>query len=599
MDCSSTEKGNQSHRVSCLFPPQGYVDMTLCHIIKKCSRQLLISYGRFPFLMTLLFLFALPSSLIAEEPLHVRIDQLIEAAHPGPFSGAADDAEFMRRASLDLIGRIPSTVELNTFLNDKTANDKKRTQLIDQLLADSRHVQQLVYFFNNIFMERRTGKNIPDAEWLNYLRESFAANKPWDQLAKEILNADGTKEHIRPAAKFYLDREKFNIDLVTQDVGRVFLGRDMECAQCHDHPSVDDYLQRHYYGISAFLKRSYLLKDSKTKKMMLAEKAEGAVSFTSVFTSETGKTSPRILDLKPIDDPKGTEKSYIVKPAKNVRSVPKYSRHQQLGQSMISPDNLAFRRNIVNRLWAMMMGRGLVEPLDLLSSDNPSSHPKLLALLADEFLKHKYNINWMIRELALTKTYQRSSHPPVSKDTIPEKKYATGLLKPLTPEQLAWSLMIATGETEQQMLAPEKKKLKADPKKAEQIIKDPKWRNETMQNIKSLNSYVTVVVRMFSSPRGQKTNFEASADQALFMSNGTTLQRWIRPGARKLSQHLIQLKDDTKTAQELYLATLSRMPTTEETTDVIQYLKAEKNRPNAIAELIWSLLTSVEFRLNH
>ena len=163
----------------------------------------------------------------------------------------------------------------------------------------------------------------------------------------------------------------------------MFLGVDLECAQCHDHPCIDDYLQRHYYGLSAFLKRSYLFTDPKTKQKVLGEKAEGDVKFTSVFTSEEGQTDPRVLNLPGIPDPEPAKELYIAKPSSQVRGVPTYSRRLQLAKAMVAADNADFRRNIVNRLWALMIGRGLVEPLDIRHSDNPPSHPEVLELLAD------------------------------------------------------------------------------------------------------------------------------------------------------------------------------------------------------------------------
>jgi len=106
--------------------------------------------------------------------------------------------------------------------------------------------------FDTMLMERRPDKHIKADAWRGYLRQSFAQNKPWDQIVTEILSADGADEKTRPAAKFLLDRE-MKTDAVTRDLGRMFLGRDLQCAQCHDHPNIEDYLQRHYYGISAIL----------------------------------------------------------------------------------------------------------------------------------------------------------------------------------------------------------------------------------------------------------------------------------------------------------------------------------------------------------
>ena len=202
----------------------------------------------------------------AEIPLHQQIDSLIgvgKTQFEKTASAPADDATFLRRVTLDLTGTIPTSDEVRVFLADEST--EKRTQLIDRLLASPEHARRMQYVFDTMLMERRPDKHVPAVEWRNYLRTSFLNNKPWDVLVREILSVDGTDKKTRPAVKFLLDRE-LKSELVTRDLGRLFLGRDLECAQCHNHPNVDDYLQRHYHGLSAFLNRSYLFKDPKTKK---------------------------------------------------------------------------------------------------------------------------------------------------------------------------------------------------------------------------------------------------------------------------------------------------------------------------------------------
>ena len=528
-----------------------------------------------------------------------RIDQLIGAGDSkfdALASKRSSDAEFFRRITLDLLGTIPSRNDARAFLSDSDKGSNKRTRLIDRLLAHPRHARRMQYVFDSMLMERNASSNIPPKSWQQYLRESFLKNKPWDQLVLEILTADGADSRLRPAARFYLDRN-FEVDLVTRDIGRVFLGVDLECAQCHDHPVVDDYLQRHYYGISAFLKRSVVFRDPKTKKMSLGEKAEGDVTFTSVFTQQSAKTDPRILDLPAIADPKWATKAYIVPPKKNVRSVPSYSRRQRLGWAMTAAENMAFSRNIVNRLWAVMMGRGLVEPLDMRHAENPASHPELLDLLADEFLKHKYDIRWLLRELALTEAYQRSSMPAVSANPQAVQKYAIGLLKPLTPEQFAWSMMEATGVTQRTMVKLEAELLKSDPKFGRGRKEHPLWREEALHN--ALKDNVAQFVQRFASQGGQKTTFDATANQALFLLNGSLLRDWLVPSDKNLTARLGELQDPRELAEELYVSVLTRRPSQQEVQEVTEYLANGKDQGSAVQELVWALLSSAEFRFNH
>lgn len=363
--------------------------------------------------VTLLAATVVPGS----EPLHERIDETIEQASVGGMSPVAGDAEFLRRVYLDLIGVIPSAQQARQFLSDQTA--AKREILIDRLLADRRYARHWANVFDVFLMERRRDKHVSGAEWQEYLYQAFLENKPWNLLAREILAADGTQEKIRAASKFYLEREA-EVDLVTRDVGRVFFGMDLQCCQCHDHPIIDTFYQADYYGIYAFLNRGFLFTDQ-DKKAYFAEKAAAKVEYVSVFTEEKGTTLPRLPGGFQVTEPaylSGSE--YQVEPADKVRPIPRFSRREQLAELATDGKNRAFNRNIVNRLWALMMGRGLVDPVDLHHVGNPPSHPQLLQLLADEFVAMGYDIKAFLRELALTETYQRSSLPVKLSDVTPE-----------------------------------------------------------------------------------------------------------------------------------------------------------------------------------
>jgi hypothetical protein len=534
-------------------------------------------------------------SLRASEPLHKQIDALV-SAHPDfkePAAAITGDASFLRRVHLDLAGSIPSATEVREFLADSSPD--KRVKLVDRLLGSPQYARRMQYVFDEMLMERRASKHIATEQWQEYLRESFLHNKSWVQLSQEILTADGTDEQTRPAARFLLDRE-LKVDSVTRDIGRIFLGRDLQCAQCHDHPAIDDYLQRHYYGLAAFLKRSYLFKDPKTKESSIGEKAEGEVEFTSVFTSEKGQTAPRMLDASPITDPPSGDQLYKVKPEKNVRSVPIYSRRLQLAKSLTDQSCAAFRFNIANRLWAMMVGRGLVEPVDMWHAENPPSHPLLLDLLADSLLEHDYDLRYLLRELALSETYQRSSrHDSQTADRASSSAvdfFSVALLKPLSPEQLAWSMMQATGVADQQLEALIAKQEKTEDK---QIASDPVWQEKALNKV--LRSNTDAFVRVFGFEGAQNARFDASADQALFLRNGELLQRWVEL-KNGLSDRLMVL-DNGEVAEEFYLSVFSRNPSAEEAKLIEDLLDHSKSRKADIQQLVWAGLVSTEFRFNH
>ncbi len=528
----------------------------------------------------------------ADVSLHQQIDLHIVAKTPefdkiaAPL--AADD-EFLRRVSLDLTGTIPTREQARQFLEG--ADPDKRQKLIEQLLASPEYARHMQQTFDVILMRRLAAKNVSAAEWQTFLQKSFAENKPYNQLVAEILSADGTDPTNRGPARFYLDRNG-ETNAITQDIARVFLGRNLECAQCHDHPEVDDYLQSHYYGISAFLVRSYNFKDPKLKKVVFAEKAVGEVKFKSVFveSKKDNTTPPRVIDGKPFPDPEIKKADlYVVKPAKNVRPVPKYSRRGLIDEAIGSAENRRFARTAANRFWAILMGRGLVHPIDFDHSANPPSHPELLDLLTDEFIAHKFDVKWLLRELTLSNTYQRSSRrePAAIAATtdVPESAFAQAIMKPLSPTQMAAAVLQATGEADVQ------RKTLGD-KLTEAALHQ------------RLNRLSNIIIKLFADPASELPgDFDSRVNQVLFLSNDPTSAGLVNQRAGNLVDRAAKLSADNSAAvaDELFLSAFSRRPTEEETKEVEQFLTGltDKKRIEALQELTWAFITSAEFRFNH
>jgi hypothetical protein len=525
----------------------------------------------------------------AQDPLHQRIDRAITAGTPGfakLAAARADDAELLRRVWLDLAGTIPTADEALAFLKDPAPD--RRAKLIDRLLASPAYARHLATVFDVLLMDRRPARLVPAAQWQELLRASFAADKPYDQLVREILTADGSDPKTRSAARFYLDRNG-DVNQLTRDIGRLFLGTNLGCAQCHDHPLVRQYKQDHYYGLLAFLNRSFLVvPKGKTKPgvvgAVFAEKAEGEVSYQSVFDPKlTRTTGPRLPGgplVKEPTFPKGKE--YVVAPGKGVASVPAFSRRARLAELLTAPENAQFRRTAANRLWALLLGRGLIDPIDYDHGANPPSHPELLQALADELAESKFSVKAFLREVTLSETYQRSSRPPQGVDEVEPKAFAVAQLRPLTAEQLAWAMMQATGLVDAER--------KALGKKATDAALAAR-----------LAGNVAALVKIFGGPAGQPDEgFEATLEQTLFLKNGALLRGWLAPRPGNLMDRLGRLTDAAAVADELYLSVLTRYPTGEERKEVADYL-AERaaDRGAALQELAWALLTSAEFRFNH
>ncbi len=430
----------------------------------------------------------------AAASLHQRIDQAVLAGNIVPVVNRAGDAEFVRRVYLDLTGSIPNVEETRDFLNNGAAD--KRARLVESLLGSRAFVLHMATTFDVWLMERRPAKHVKDPEFRNYLIDSFVENKPYDQLVSEILTADGSEEKNRSAARFYLDREG-EPNLLTRDVGRIFFGRDLQCAQCHDHPNISDYLQREYYGLYAFFNRTYLFRPDKKKPALLAEKAEGEANYKSVFTEVAASSLPHLPKGKAVSDP--TFKSgdeYLVKPDKKdkkLKPVPKYSRRQQIAKLVANGKNDAFNRNIANRLWAHMMGQGLVEPFDFHHASNPPSNPDLMSLLAEGIVSVNYDIKAFLREIALSESYQRSFEMSSSLLAQAEKVRPT-LAVLQEKEKKSKVAMSAAGKgLEEAKMTWEEQKIDLDKKKAE-LTKVSKKRDDALAASKKSEDAISVAI---------------------------------------------------------------------------------------------------------
>ncbi len=617
--------------------------------------------------------------VLADEPietvsLHQQIDQLFEADTLVPPIAPADDSDFLRRAMLDLHGIIPTADDARAFLSDPSPT--KRTELIDRLLASPRYARHFATTFDVLWLERKVEKNIRSQDWYDYLYHSFHDGKPYDQLVREILAGDDTQTAMRPTLRFYFART-VEPNALTRDIGRLFFGMDMQCNQCHDSPIVDDYKIGDYYGLYAFVSRTFLYQDKK-KVPSLGEKPNGEANFKSVFTGESAdKVVPRLPRGPALVEPvlqKGEE--YAVKPAKDVKPIPKFSRRAALAERGVDGSTEMFDRNAVNRLWAHLMGHGLVHPLEFHHPDNPPSHPAVLDLLTQEFREHGCDVRYILREIALTRTYARACELPspqglnaaaiakriddcerelaaltepttdakdehevrrrkmlanAKRKSLEEARLAAEylrvektdakqaaiqwellvkfwedradvvILKPLSPESFALSVLQATGAVDS---AQDKIRVSFQSKKPKEWTEaDPaeRPRVEAMLVEKltynQFNSNMQQFVSMYGEAPG--ADFGANLNQALFFGNAGVVEGLLKPVPGNLTDRLTKLSDPQAVADELYLSVFARRPTKKDESAVAEFLKDREDRAAAIQELTWSLMSSNEFRFNH
>ena len=516
-----------------------------------------------------------PAVAGAGDSLHRRIDEFINAKSGGPVAAPASDADFLRRVYLDFAGRIPTIAEARAFLADKSKG--KRTKLIDKLQASKEYPRRMAELFHVILMERRGDHD----EWRKFLTQSFEQNKPWDKLAREILSPNADDTNTRGSAFFITKRlEKYGQNPtdypgLTRDIGRLFLGMDLQCAQCHDHIHVADYKQHMFQGLFAFVGNVSIRRDVKFPAVAI-KPLKKKLDFQSVFVKQPKMTGPRVpgdKELTIVSFKRGEE--YLKKPdrRKRIPGVPKFNTLKLLGERLPRRDNRQFAANIVNRLWFRMLGRGLVHPLDLHHSGNQPSHPKLMKLLTDDFIAHKYDIKYLLRELALTQTYQRTGKftKPAGSATR-DASYRVFNERPLSAEQILRSMLVAT---------------EAQPAKTQAL----QARYDKLES-----NFVTA---FGNTPREPEVDFNPSVKSALFVRNSRQVLDLVQPKPGNLTDRLAKKTSAKEIAEELYITVLSRKPTGEEVQTIAAFWKTQTDKPKAASHLVWALLASTEFCVNH
>ncbi|MCH2063870.1 MAG: DUF1549 and DUF1553 domain-containing protein [Roseibacillus sp.] len=535
-----------------------------------------------------LLLPCLPLGALRGESVPAAIDRLIAAGAGGPLAPAADDAEFLRRIHLDLAGNIPTSAQTHAFLGDKSAD--KRSRVIDQLLASENFAEHWTDRLSVMLLERQQLSQIPDDEWRAYLKNNLRGQPRWNVLVGEMIAGTG-KGESRAAMRFL---GKGNHHRLTEDIARLFLGRDLECARCHDHPSVDDWTQAHYWGLYAYLNQTRLATHSGEKRPYFVENlATRKVEFQSVFFEDKEDTGPRLPDGKEVLIPKFEENQGFEKPAADgLPAVPIFRPRELLARDLASGQNSLFVRNSVNRFWKLMMGRGFWMPLDQAHSENPPSHPDLLDLLERQFVAQQFDLKWLLRQIALSASYQRSSRlPPGEKETEPAD-YRVACLKGLTPEQLLHAILRATGNED----------VRTRKSTSKETFDRRGYFTGTNSKLPTAYSDIrTIFAETFGQPPGvAEDDFAPGLNKALFLMNDRLILHWLQPREQNLASRLARMESPDAIAKELYCAVLCRLPEEDEREELSAYLETHhERRTAAVVDLIWALLTSTEFRLNH
>lgn len=504
----------------------------------------------------------------AERQVSSRIDALLQQSWKAAGVKAAplaDDAVFLRRAYLDLTGVIPAVGEVREFLADK--HPDKRRRLIDKLVGtsgkngskqrsgSSRHATHLANVWQHVMLPELNNNvqlRFRAATFNAWLRNHFADNTPYDKVVRELITYTGSAQ---TGPGLYYQALEFKPEELAASTSRIFLGVQIQCAQCHNHP-FDHWTQQDFWGYAAFF--------AQIQRPRGRSRFVGAVADTSIG-------DVKLPNTQTVVEPKFLTSKETV-PSDGV------TRRKLAAEWLTSPKNPYFAKATVNRAWALLFGYGLVDPVDDIGKHNPSSHPKLLDELAEDFVKHGYDLRRLFRVLAKSRAYQLSSKVTET-DSYHPHLFHRMAVKSLTADQIYDCLDVATAKREQVAAYGYPSAYRYNAQKAAFLAK-------------------------FEAPTQRATEFQAGIPQALTMMNGTFIAAATDENRSDL---LIAVSEapfmtDEQRVETLFLAVLSRRPTAAERgrfTGYVQKGGALNSLRKSLGDVMWALLNSTEFILNH
>jgi len=512
-----------------------------------------------------------------EAPPEQAIDHCIDArmqragARPAP---QADDANLLRRTTLDLAGRIPTAGEARAYIS--CSDSGKRQQLVERLIASPAFIRQQTAEFDALLMDG-TKSSIKE-----YLAKAFRENRPWDRMFRDMIVGEDGDAKQQGAIRFVASRAK-DQDKLTVDTSVLFFGVNVSCAKCHDHPLVGDWKQDHYYGMLSFFSRTFEVGE------FFGEREYGKVSFKTVAGESkdarlmflTGTVVDEPPSEEPNDKSKSEEKQRIeeLKKKKEPPQPPSYSRRTALVDAALKDEQSEFfSRAIVNHVWNRFFGRGLVNPVDQMHSENVASHPELLAWLARDMRTSGYDLRRLIRGIVLSQAYARSSRWDSADKRPPDSLFAVALVRPLKPWQYGTSLCVASQNPDNlpAELSPE----------------------DLDKRMESLEGAGRGLCSQFEVPTA---DFQVSVDEALLFSNGQKVAgELLRDGKDRLLARLADCPDDKAAAETAIWNVFARPPADEEVRAMTAFLSQRADRlADARKQLVWALLTSGECRFNY
>ena len=465
-----------------------------------------------------------------------------------------NERTWARRVYLDVAGRIPTPAELAEYL--AAPAETRRGALVDRLLAAEDYPVRMRELWDVFLMGRprreSNSEQRKEKGWWPFLEHAFHANRPWNEIVRDFLIARPDSKEDKGAAWFLYERRD-NHQAIAEAVAPVVYGTRIDCAQCHDHPLAREIKQAHYWGLVAAFNRG---KNVEGQTAVSESAVGGFINFTNlkkesqpaIVTLLSGGTIPE--DRPAADQKEKDDDEKYVDPQAKMR-VPKFSRRAAFAEAA-THDNPLLARAFVNRMWAALLGRGIVQPPDQMNARNAPSHPELLDWLAQDFATHHCDIQRVVRGIVMSRAYALASA-----DSLPET-FAAAAERPLSAEQLARSWRIAAG------LPPTDDALR--------------------------RAAVTALPAVLSQ------DYNPTYQQAQFLANSPLLAGLLKAEPGGTVSRIVALKEPAERAREAFLAAYQRPPSPEEVAPATALLASETGDPAAaVRDLLWALLTSAEF----
>jgi len=506
-----------------------------------------------------------------------EIDRLIAVAWSDNdviAADVADDHEWVRRCFLTLTGRIPTVTEASTFV--ASTSPRKRTVLVDSLLDDPRYAENLSVTWTNLLIGRTNARQVDQEALYGFLQRQFLKNRPWMETVGDLIAAEGRSDQ-NGATNFLLAHLNDQATPATAVTARLFLGQQVQCTQCHNHPFVKDRIQNEFWSLNAFFKQA-------ERRPLTVTSIDGKSQ--NVWTlADTG--SPGITFYETL---RGQQKAVLPEfDGHTMKADDSRSRRAELVRLLAADSHHLVAQAMVNRTWAQVFGYGFTNPIDDLGPHNPVSHPELVEFLTQSFAKSDYDVRRLMRWLTLSRTFQLSSLQTEESFVIDDPLeggtplFSRAYPRPMGPEQVYDSIRIAIRSAADQPID-----------SSIGSIHRREWVEQFVQ------SYGT-------DENDEHLAFEGNITQAMLMMNGEDLQTAIPLTATEVAKTFHEGPQGVlRSLERIAMATLNREPSErEEKIFRGRYRALTRSMPEDVAirtateDMLWAYLNSSEFTSVH